>query len=461
MATWRQNLPRTRRVNLYEVLDDPDHPAFLDLGRLLWTLVTTQRQWVYRRVETVTPVGRRSFRRHLSIDGHVPADVVGLAGDLGLDRFPVPLRILRKAPLLAFDLRLDNQAVPLLTRHQNGMATLALLYAAVEQLGRPVSPDLDEALLHVATDRGPAAGTALKLLGLIDGDPDPAAAPGGGGAVGELAGMAPTLVRWAVATLDRSFLLLADVAVQRLDHRVIFKITDESQTWPGQERLRSKIGWHPTAFVFDTPDVVAAGSYHFEFRAPPGLVATDGALVAVAADDEGEEGGEAEGFGEAESRGPVLGLVARREVPEALSYNAEVCVRTAPEGLLYTSLLSSAVASGTLLLASALVGRLDPGQPESAIALILLLPGVTSAFFARPTEHALVSRLFRGIRALVLVSAFAIFAAAGALVVDLSELHLRLTWLGLGLVSSLTTAALAVAARLSAKAVRASAALSP
>ena len=455
MAAWRNTLPRARPVELYEVLGDPDHPAFLDLGRLLWTLVTTQPQWVYRRVETVSPVGRRSFRRHLSVDCLVPSDVVELATDLGLERFCVPLRILRKAPLLAFDLRLDNDAVPLLTREQNGMATEALLYAAAEQLRRPLTPELEEALAHVATTRDASAEEALKLLGLADGDVDL------GDAVkpGELAGMAPTLVRWAVSTLGHSFLLLADVGLERLRRRAVFKITDESQIWPGPERLRSKIGWFPTSFVFDTPDVVATGSYHFEFRAPPGLVATEGELLAVGAG--GDRADADVPFGEAESRGPVLGLVARRQVPEALGYNAEVWVRPAPEGLLHTSLLSSAVATVTLLLAAALAGRLDRTQLESAIALILLLPGIASAFFARPTEHTLVSALFRGIRALVLVSAFSIFAAAGALVVGLSPFHLGLTWLLLGLVSGVSTVMLAFATYVSSKAVRAAGALSP
>jgi hypothetical protein len=470
------------RVHLYDVLMDVDHPAFPDLGRLLWTLVATQWQWVDRRVEAVALAGERRFRRRMSVDCHVPPDVVELAADLGFDRFFVPLRVVTKRPLLAFDLRLGDTSVPLLTRQQSAMAARAVLHAAVEELGHDLTIEVVAALDQLATSDHPGGATALRMLDLDE---------EGIGSVRLGRTTTPAdLARWAITTFDNNYLLLADVGLHEIRRRTLFKITqDIGATLKGPSHTlpwRSAISWEPTSFVFDVPDVTAATSYLFQFETPDGLMAAGGELFgATLADDplpddddlaiEGESWrGEDDGrllngdtaagrvpedgdvveiggrrpFGAAASQGAVLGLQAHlHEVPEADTYNAEVLVRASPDGLLRASAVSACFSAVLLLLATLVANRLGERQADSSAALLLVLPGVISTYLARPGEHHLVSRLLLGVRTLTVASGMVVYTAAAVVVSDVAPGLVREIWAGLTVVATVIAIVLTVAVR--------------
>lgn len=466
-------------LQLYDVLMDEEHPAFADLGRLLWSLVPTQPTWVDRRVETATLAGERRFRRHMSVDCRVPSSVLELAMELGFGRFLVPLRfVTKRGPMLAFDLRLDDQPVPWLTRTQNTMAARSVLYAAVDQLGHDLTPELEEVLGEVAgTDRS-SADRALKLLGLTT-----------PGRVGDQATPAE-LVHWLVTTLDHNFLLLADVGIPQIRRRTVFKITQElglrvKEPLP----LQSQIAWGPTSFVFDAPDVTAASSYHFQFVAPDGMVIVGGELFGATVEHHvapptgaggspgsagstgstgplGTHAGSATGpgsreittggrsatsrvgFGTSASQGSVLGLNTHiADVPEADAFNVEVLVSPSPDGLLRACAVSSAFSALLLFLAAVFAHRLDSGRLDASIALLLVLPGVISTLLARPGEHHLVSRLLRGVRILTLSSAVTLYFAASVVVAGAAGSALRAWWLGMAVLSAVPAVLLGVAVR--------------
>lgn len=427
-------------LHLYEVLEDPDHPAFADLGRLLWILLSTQRSWIYRRVESVSLAGERRFLRHMSVDCLVPRPIAEAASDLGFRRFCVPLRILSKRPLLAFDLRLDDRVVPHLTRVQNEMAARAVLHAAVDQLGHPLTTEVASALDRVATTDEPAAPAALELLGLGR----PGHAPVGAAATTE------ELVRWVIRTLDDNFLLLGDVAAPRLRDRMVFKVTHEfglSIAWPP---LRPSIAWEPTSLVFDAPDVVAASSYHFQFFAPEGLMVAGGELFGTNREpsDAAERGDERLPFGVSESHASGLGLnVQAGAVPEADTYNAEILLQPSPDGLLRTSAVSACVSTALLGLATAFAHRFDGPQVDASTTLLLVLPGIVSTYLARPGEHRLVSRILLGARAMLFSSALTLYIAAAILVAGVTGGGLRTTWLVLTIASAVPAGALVNAVR--------------
>ena len=442
-------------LHLYDVLMDPEDPAFADLGRLLWTLLPTQALWIDRRVETASLAGERRFRRHMSVDCRVPPSVLELAQELGFSRFLVPLRFVTKeGPMLAFDLRLDDQAVPWLTRQQNTMVARAVLYAAVDQLGQELTPELDAALTEVAGADNDASDRALKLLGLTEhGRPSESATPA-------------ELVQWVVTTLDQNFLLLADVAIGQVRRRTVFKITQElglrvKEPLP----VLSQIAWAPTSFVFDTPDVTAASSYHFQFVAPDGMVIAGGELFGTELDGATAPGtGAAVGasgrprwgadldsrqvFGVSASQGSVLGLNTHAvEVPEADVFNVEVLVCPSPDGLLRACAVSAGFSTALLFTAAGFSHRLDGGRLDASIALLLLLPGVMSTLLARPGEHHLVSRLLRGVRILTLFSAITLYFAAAVVVAGLGGGGLRAAWLVLSVLSAVPAAVLGIAVR--------------
>jgi hypothetical protein len=304
-ASGRRGADRAPHQSIYDVLMDPDHPDFLDLGRLLWTLVATQWDWVDRRVETVSLVGERRFRRHMSVDCRVPPEVTDLATEMGLDRFLVPLRLVAERPLLSFDLAFGDHPVPFLTSTQSIMAERAVLRAAVDQLGRPLTDELTAALDVVAQPGQAGAPQALELLDLSDAS----------GAAGGTATAPEELVRWAIDTLDRNVLLLADVALDAVRQRTLFKISEElGPEGSGALPFLSEIAWQPTGFIFGAYDVVATSSYHFQFIAPDGLVVAGGDLFAVGVADDASDtvdaGDVAEGNGEADDTSDSAEAVA-------------------------------------------------------------------------------------------------------------------------------------------------------
>jgi hypothetical protein len=430
------------RVNLYDALMDVDHPTFPDLGRLLWTLVATQWSWVDRRVEAVGLAGERRFRRRMSVDCHLPSDVVELAADLGFDRFFVPLRVVTKRPLLAFDLRLGDNSVPLLTRQQSAMAARAVLHAAVEQLGEELTIDIVAALDQLASSDAPGGDTALRLLGL---DGTRGEAPGG-----VFLGQNTTpvdLARWAVTTFDNNYLLLADVPLHETRRRMLFKVTqDIGSTIKGPSHTlpwRSAIAWEPTSFVFDVPDVTTATSYLFQFETPDGLMAAGGELFGASAGDDTRHS-----FGVDASQGAVLGLQAQlEEVPEAETYNAEVLVRASPDGLLRASAVSACFSAVLLLIATIIANDISKTQVDSSAALLLVLPGVISTYLARPGEHHLVSRMLLGVRTLTVISAMIVYLAAAVVVTDVAPGLVREIWGVLAVLAAVPAVALTVAVR--------------
>lgn len=423
----------------YEVLMDPAHPAFADVGRLLWTLVATQWSWIDRRVENISLSGERSFRRHMSIDCRVPPVVADLVGDLGFGRFFVPLRFVSKQPLLAFDLRLGDRSVPLLTRRQSALAAEAVLRAAVEQIGQELTPEVVAAVQRVTSDEDHSAAPALALLGLTE-----------PGRVGETATPAE-LAHWALSTFDTNYLLLADVGLGDIRRRTIFKVTQEvGPTMRGAQDLplRSAIAWQPTSFVFETPSVTATSSYHFQFDAPDGLVVSGGELFGTDAPAAATSTTPKRMFGSSASQGSVLGLhTNREEIPAADSYSAEVLVRPSPDGQLRSSAVSSCFSTALLFLATVLAHRIDSTRVDGSVALLLVVPGVISTFLARPGEHYWVSRLLRGVRVLTLISAVTVYLAAAVIVTGVADGSIREYWLAFALISLVPSVALVVASR--------------
>lgn len=398
--------------------------------------MATQSTWVDRRVETATLSGERRFRRHMSVDCRVPPSVVELAFQLGFSRFLVPLRFVsKKGALLAFDLRLDDQSVPWLTKAQNTEAALSVLHAAVDQVGAELTPELDAVLAEVAGSDVSAAGRACEMLGLTE--------PARSG----VSATAEQLIHWLFDTLDHNFLLLADVGVQQIRRRTVFKITQElglrvQEPLP----LRSQIAWHPTSFVFDTPDVTAASSYHFQFVAPDGMVVSGGELFAAAPDGD-EDDTHQESFGMASSQGSVLGLNTHIfDVPEADTFNVEVLVRPSPDGLVRACAVSAAFSAVLLTLAAIFAHRLG-SRLDASTGMLLVLPGVVSTLLARPGEHHLVGRLLRGVRMLTIVSGITVYFAAAILVAGVSGSALRWTWAVCALVAAIPAGMLSYAVR--------------
>lgn len=432
------DLPGT--LDAYEVLEDPGSAEYLALGHILFDLVTQQERWVARRVERVTLAGERRFRRQVSVSYKIPTGIVDVATTLGLRALPVPLALLKKAELMSFDLRDgDDKSLPLLTRRQNGAAATAVLWAAAERTGVPLTGNVRAALEHVAKDPEDNAAHALQLLHLPAGAAElPAGWP---------ADQEPPIeyvVQWVINELNDKFLLLADVGpLNALRDFRLAKFSAEETPQDLKATFGAKLAYRPTEWTFDTPSVAQAASYHFELDAPDGLVVAEGSSL-FAATTAGDTNPKTDNFGSERNSTSVLSLTtSAHSIPRAETYNARVFLMPATEGLIRSCALSAIVNAAVLYFATFNWERLARAELDAAVAVLLVAPGVVTLAVARPGEHVLAARLVRWVRRLTLVSAALPFTAAALLVAGYAGDALWGGWVALTEMALLIAALLA------------------
>jgi hypothetical protein len=143
------------------------------------SLVSRWPSWVHRRVESISLEDPETIRRRVSVDFTLFSDLPPLitTGD-GDPLFFVPLTLLRKQPLVDFDLRdEEGRALPLLTREWNGSlaaATLGVLSegiaspAITEAYGSKLPSVVEKDLWAIATAPPEEARAVCRSLGSRD-----------------------------------------------------------------------------------------------------------------------------------------------------------------------------------------------------------------------------------------------------------------------------------------------------
>src|SRR4051812_46329234 len=97
------------------------------IGSAMHALVTTERRWVHRRVETIVVLGPETVRRSVSVALTVPTRIASRVALAHYLDHLVPIAVLSKAPLRNFDCRLGSVPVPVLGRDSNAQVAAALL----------------------------------------------------------------------------------------------------------------------------------------------------------------------------------------------------------------------------------------------------------------------------------------------------------------------------------------------
>jgi hypothetical protein len=86
--------------------------SWFEVGRKNATAFACNEKWLFRRVETLEFVGRRSFRRRISVDFEIPDHLPDLGKRLADDRCLVPISVIQKwPPLMDFTLS-DADGLP-------------------------------------------------------------------------------------------------------------------------------------------------------------------------------------------------------------------------------------------------------------------------------------------------------------------------------------------------------------
>lgn len=399
-------------------------PAFYE-GLDVYHLLTNLGRWVHRRVEQVEFLDDRSVRRKVSVDFELPEneperEINGLPTDL------VPLALLRKEPLVGFDLRDEHGAtLPLLTRQQNAFVSWSLLAAVGEAAARnagltlPLPLDVLSDLRLLTSEREDTALRVLKTFKKPRRE--------------ESRALRKALMRDEVFSsfadaLTSNFLLLVLIKHEPSVRRILKFSYVEPLPWAAAgllERksfrgrlwlLRLRLGLAAVPLDFEVPALNEAGSYHFEIEAPTGLTIERAEIT-----DEESWIDVAE---VPHPSGARVHLYASSEIESAHAV-AWIWLRPTVVGLVRTSALFT-LAVGYLLLL--LAWRTEAVGTATPMSLLLAIPGFLAVFIVRPGEHLLSSRLLLGIRSVVVLAGLLPMVGGVALMLDLTGKGLSVMW---------------------------------
>jgi hypothetical protein len=410
---------------------------------------------VRRHVESVSFHDETVGKRRLTLDMVLPRDpAAAIAWAPDGYRFYVPLALMAKdPPTTNIDLLdEDERSLPLLNRAQNAQLTHAALARMAERvLDGELSHGLRRALEIVVSADGLEAELALEYAYLVmeDEHPGKLALPAARVFKEVLNDFSVNSLIWIGLTgrpgARRVVKFRYDIAVRfppipREHAYTRWVLVETSDAWhefeydfPGDghprssfmricNRLANTFGWAPIDLSIDSPYLRGCESYHMQVDAPPGLEIRNIRLAGELVDGAGEEVRY-----KTEISGPSAHLYFADARPEGFSF-ATVTLRASRRGFLSLSLVAAGITTLTLwaFQARAEEARADEGV---AAAILLVVPALLALFVVRPGEHALATRVFSGVRLLVLGAALFSIAAAGALIgVRPSAWTLREAW---------------------------------
>lgn len=402
-------------------------PPDYELGRELYILWLSVNRWVKRRVETIEIMGPKDVRRDVSVDfaltlDDTPEDPRSTLAFLAL---------LQKEPMVAFDLANEGgEALPLLTRLENGFAGWSMLAAAaahefrVSELQMEDHRELLADLAGIVFARKEEAQAAVERFEQRSRErAEPLSQSG--------------LFLAAARSLAQNFLLLVPLQDQTLERRVLkFGYSEElRRTGSRWDLFVETMAWRPARFSFAAPAVGEAQSYHFEIRSPVDLRIARSQLWL---------NDPVEGLDSVDAR--VIGPRAHLYSPAVnadVDGSAVVWLRPVRPGLLRSGTII-AFAVFAVLLYFRWTGRLAVPHTGTQAAILLALPALIATLIVRPGEHGLVTELLVGVRSTVALSGGLAYAAALLLVTGVSGDGLEAVWLVLILISGFCCASLVI-----------------
>lgn len=374
-------------------------------GLKIFSLLTEQPHWIHRRVDRLHLESDGETTRHISFDFTVTEDLaVRRQGGIVL-----PLMLVTKTPLRRLDtLGPDGRACPVLSRGQNGRLACDALSAAFHSVYPVLGPEVQRLIEEAVFEDDPTMADK-RVAALREALRDTAPAlPVTSEVILALAG-----------DLSRQFMFALLAPEQHVGRRSIVKISF-GEVLPVAFRDWVLNG-EGRAFDTQLHTEDAAESVHFEFQAPSGLKVTDtrifdtrrrpleipapsilqghtvhltGLDARVADPDDEDEGG-----------GPLTAAISLAPTRDGLVRQTALAAAVVWFALLACALNTDRIAS---LVAANRVGTIA--------AVVLAAPALFLTLQARPPEHAAVARALFAQRALNLVMAIVLYAAAVGLV---------------------------------------------
>jgi hypothetical protein len=382
------------------------------------------------------------IRRHVSVDLTVPPTSEPVVEkDSGSIHF-VPFALLQKAPLINFDLIDESGAsLPLLTKRRNGKLATATLVALAESV---ISSEFEAAHGAEVPEE-----VERDLWTIAHGAPD--VARGKWKALKDPAGPDSTAEAWRQQlTQNSDFMLLAEdlsqnfIAVTPLkcrpDDRRVLKFSYEhigrdpvpaiwrpvltpfalwlkvtrskalpdgtagAPVLPFREWVTRLVGWAPKAVTIKVHSPGQSPSYHLEVEAPDGLDITWGRLSTQ------NQGVDLDADTSLESVQRLHLYVSNQ--PRGASGEARLNLRPMSASIVRGATFAAALTTvllGVLAIQWSSV-ELEVGTLPS---LLLVAPGLLSAYVARKQEPSVTTQVLFGLRLLAFASAILAFVAAG------------------------------------------------
>jgi hypothetical protein len=372
------------------------------IGTQTAPLMEPSARWVHRRVEAVSWIDERIWRRRVSIDFTIPAGLPVVRRRGGRNLYYVPVASLQKwPPLLGLDLQARGLSTHLLTSVGNGIIDDALLYALVRRtIGTLFASGVRGEILALATETDPdRAGEAYEAL-------------------------ETAMPQWVDHRQRRRLLAIASTLVRAnllwfpiLGHRgerhvVKFSYDEEIQVRPPSilQRLANGLAWSPQTTWVELDHLGDQRSCHVDVRAPEGLVAArDPRLFFVT---------------EAEApKPPDAGAILLNMQPVGQRLHAyvraaepgqaflSVPVAAARHGFLSAALMSSAGVTAMLFFFWHWVAQMAEDLAAS-VAILVVVPILLGYVAVRPVAHPVAVRQVARVRDLLTISGgLSVFAA--------------------------------------------------
>jgi hypothetical protein len=398
-------------------------------GTALGEMLTNPASWVKRRVEQITFVDEGTIRRRVSVDFELPSWYV----DTGLPILYAPLALVRKRPLVNFDLRDENEAVlPLLGSTANQRVVIAALVttaaSVLKKHGLSLGVEVQRDLEGIA--RCDLAKADREIFDLFERR--------------HSAGERRCLRRdpstkGLMEDMAVNFPLL--VGIDDPERRRVVKFSYLEELPHPPRSLRRTLGWSSSTFVFPLGGIGMSRTYHCELGAPEELDIQQAKLISFAGPQK-----KMTHHKTTEACGEWVHLRTARARPQ--SRGVLISHLRAPAAGMPTTSAFLALGVSILLTAGAVFHQRIADSAEAASAILLTLPAGIAAYLARPT-HELSRRLLRGVRMLNWAIAILVFLAATTMTLGLkndSDSFILVAWATLAAIAWVITLILGLSA---------------
>jgi hypothetical protein len=271
-----------------DALQQLTEPPWFQIGKQSAPAYARRRDWLFRRVESIEFLGRRSVRRRVSIDFEVPAGLPYPATRAEKDARLVPISVFQKwPPLMGFDITgQDGHPASLYMRATNmqldfglvlGMSQLVLGMADHATGG--LSPDLQRNLALLIRTPEPDESYVEDVVDLLEAELVRALqrelleerAHGSSAVAGRIAATVDLAAQMAAS----SVLWVPAAGIPGADRIVKFSYLDQysrgsEKSW--WSRLRVACSWRTRLLSIDLPHAGRFTRYHLDVRAPHGGV---------------------------------------------------------------------------------------------------------------------------------------------------------------------------------------------